>query len=112
MRIRYWSFLAALVVSLTGGVSSSATGTYESEYFCNFENAVLTPKGTTDQWCLSGDMSKAELPATGPSGRWGTAYVTVRGDLGPDGKYGNLGSCSRVLAVKEVLSVSNMRSVD
>ena len=93
------------------GISNAlAAETYEGEYFYNFENAVLTPKGRrNERWCLEGDMSKAELPASHPSGPWGTADVVVRGTLGPLGKYGSLGSCNRVLVVKELVRVSNKR---
>ena len=60
---------------------------------------------TRERWCLNGDMSKAELPEG-----WGTSQVTVQGTLGPKGRYGNLGSCTRVLTVTRLLSVDAMRN--
>ena len=74
------------------------------EYFYNFEYAYITPVGMNEQWCTKGDMSRAELPEG-----WGTATVEVEGSLGPEGKYGNLGGCKRILTVKRVLTVTNLR---
>ena len=106
---RLLSFGLAAVMA-AGCSPSPAVETYEGEYFYNFENAVLTPTGRTDErWCIQGDLSKAELPATHPTGPWGTSYVVVRGTLGPLGKYGSLGSCKRVLVVSELVRFTNMR---
>ena len=99
--------LCVLSLALCAGCASlpASTHTYTGEYFYNFENAVLTPIGTRERWCLNGDMSKAELPEG-----WGTSQVTVQGTLGPKGRYGNLGSCTRVLTVTRLLSVDAMRN--
>jgi hypothetical protein len=102
--------VVALSGCLTGCVNSAAVEIYKGEYFYNFENATFTPHGKDENWCLSGDMSKAELPAKGPSGPWGTADVEVSGTLGPVGRFGNLGGCSRVLTVEKVLEIANMKS--
>jgi len=102
---------ALLVVALAAGCASSPTGdTYSGEYFYNFEWASFFPDGNKDErWCVEGDMARAELPATNPSGPWGTSHVVVRGTLGPPGSYGNLGACKRILKVTELVEVSNMR---
>ncbi len=81
-----------------------SNSTYTGEYFYNFEFAYLTPDGQDVRWCIDGNMSRAELPE-----RWGTSHVIVRGSLGPEGSYGNLGVCKRILTVTELVSVSNMR---
>jgi len=94
--------LSALCVGCA--TTSNGAGTYSGEYFYNFEFAYLTPADQNEQWCISGDMSKAELPE-----RWGTSHVTVQGTLGPEGSYGNLGVCKRVLTVTKLVKVSNMR---
>jgi hypothetical protein len=97
---------AALVLAMACLVFAADAGVreYRGEYFYNFEFAYLTPEGSSEQWCLKGDMRKAEL-----LGRWGTSSVVLRGELGPEGHYGNLGVCKRILVVKSVVSVSNMR---
>ena len=77
------------------------------EYFYNFENAVLTPRGSTERWCVNGDMSAAEVRGKNGNPGWGTAEVTVIGKLGPKGSFGSLGSCVRELAVSKVISVRN-----
>jgi hypothetical protein len=100
--------LLALAVSACGWMSRQEP-TYSGEYFYNFENAFLTPDGKNEEWCLDGDMSKAELPAKDANGPWGTSHVVVRGELGPQGHFGGLGRCERVLKVTELVKVSNMR---
>ena len=83
---------------------------YTGLYFYNFENSHLTPDGKTEAWCINaGTMREAMLPATQPGGPWGTARVTVRGKLGPEGSYGGLGRCKRVLEVTEIVEVSDKR---
>lgn len=57
----------------------------------------------------SSGMSKAMLPANSRGERWGTTYVVVRGKLGPEGWFGSLGSCKRVLEVIEILEAKDMR---
>jgi len=94
--------LSALCVGCA--TTSNGAGTYSGEYFYNFEFAYLTPADQNEQWCISGDMSRAELPE-----RWGASHVTVQGTLGPEGSYGNLGVCKRVLTVTKLVKVSNMR---
>jgi hypothetical protein len=89
--------------------ADEAPATFSGEYFYNFENAVFTLNGSAECWAVKGDMSKAELPATHPSGPWGWTTVVLRAVVGPKGRFGNLGSCSRTIEVIEVLKVSNMR---
>lgn len=106
-----------VVLALGIGVSLSACTsgpikdpTYSGEYFYNFENAIFTPDGKDEDWCLSGmSMQKAELPAKDASGPWGTSQVVLRGKLGPRGSYGGLGRCRHVLAVTEIVEITNMR---
>lgn len=95
------------VLALIAGCATSGRAgpqRYSGEYFYNFEFAYLTPQGKSEEWCLSGDMSKAELPEG-----WGTSQVVVEGTLGPRGKYGNLGACERVLTVTRLVEVSDRR---
>ena len=105
-------FRVVLLLAATCASSSalSEVGIYKGAYFYNFENSVLTPSGTTERWCVDGEMFKAMLPKKSRSGPWGTADVEIRGDLGPVGRYGGLGACSRVLTVLEVVSVKNRKS--
>jgi uncharacterized protein YceK len=99
--------IIALLFSLTGCASvGTKVDTYSGEYFYNFEYAYLTPDGSNEQWCLKGDMSRAELPSKGAEG---TSHVTVQGALGPRGSYGNLGVCKRILTVTKLVKVTDMR---
>lgn len=82
---------------------------YRGEYFYNFENSILTPDGSKEEWCIDADMSKAMLPAKNRTGPWGRSFVVVRGKLGPEGSYGGLGRCKRILQVTEIIEVKNMR---
>lgn len=83
---------------------------YSGEYFYNFESSFLTPKGKDEAWCIdAGKMSKAMLPATDANVSWGTSHVILRGKLGPEGSFGGLGRCKRVLNVTEIVQVTNMR---
>jgi hypothetical protein len=76
--MKYLASLTVLLTALCMGCASTSNGadTYSGEYFYNFEFAYLTPTGKSEQWCINGDMSKAEL-----SERWGTSHVTVQGTL-------------------------------
>jgi len=57
-------------------------------------------------------MSKAELPAKGPSGPWGTAHVVVHGKLSPPGHYCNMGASKYVLTVYDVIDVKDKVAKD
>jgi hypothetical protein len=96
----------------TAACESSLTKdpSYSGEYFYNFENAIFTPDGKEEDWCLTGlSMQKAELPAQDVSGSWGTSHVVLRGKLGPRGNYGGFGRCKHILTVTEIVEVANMR---
>lgn len=110
MKIPCFQVVLLLAASCASSSALSEIGVYKGAYFYNFENSVLTPRGTAERWCVDGDMSKAMLPAKSTTGPWGTAEVEIRGDLGPVGRYGGLGACSRVLTVLEVISVKNKKS--
>ena len=75
----------------------------------NFENSHLTPDGKDEAWCINSDMSKTMLPADNNGQQWGSAHIVVRGILGPEGRYGGLESCNRVLEVTEILAVTDKR---
>lgn len=100
--------LAAAGVLLAAVVSAAHAAEEKAlvigEYFYNFEFAYITPDGKKEQWSIKGDMSKAELPE-----RWGTTTVEVEGILGPEGKYGNMGICKRILTVERILKATNLR---
>jgi hypothetical protein len=104
-------FAFALGLITASGLASPASKdpVYKGTYFYNFENSYLTPDGKDEDWCINSDMSKAMLPANSHGERWGTSYVVVRGKLGPEGSFGGLGRCKRVLEVTEILEVKNMR---
>jgi hypothetical protein len=109
MKIPLATVLLAVAIA-AGCASSPAYDTYSGEYFYNFEWASFFPDGNEEErWCVKGDMSEAELPATHVSGPWGTSHVVVQGTVGPLGSYGNLGACKRVLTVTKLIKVSNMR---
>ena len=58
------SFCMLLTVAFGGlAAASGDVGTYSGVYFYNFEYAVLTPAGTKDRWCISGDMTAADVLA-------------------------------------------------
>jgi hypothetical protein len=86
------------------GTLPAADTTFSGEYFYNFEFAYLTPDGQNVRWCIRGDMSRAELPE-----RWGTSHVVVQGTLSPEGSYGNLGACKRILTVTKLVRIDSMR---
>jgi hypothetical protein len=110
MQIRTGFALALGLVTAPGLASpASKDPVYKGRYFYNFENSYLTPEGKDEAWCINSDMSKAMFPADSHGERWGTAYVVVRGKLGPKGSFGGLGRCKRVLEVTEILEVKNMR---
>ena len=84
---------------------------YSGDYFYNFENANFTLDGAKECWVVEGNMTEAELPAKSQgSAPWGTAHVVVRGVLGPVGHYGNLGACTHVLKVVEILKITDRKS--
>jgi hypothetical protein len=99
------SLLATLLFAALSVAGEAPASTYEGLYLYNFENAHFTPKGETKCWALKGDMSSAELPGKNGAAPWGTATVVVRGTLSPPGRFGNLGACTRLLTVLEVVEV-------
>ena len=103
--VRLALIAAALLIS--GCVKPRPDQIYRGTYFYNFESSSFTPEGTNERWCLSGDMSKAELPAKGPSGPWGTAHVVVQGKLSRPGHYCNMGASKYVLTVYDVIDVKD-----
>lgn len=106
--MQYRKIIVVALLALTGCASvGTKVDTYSGEYFYNFEYAYLTPDGMNEQWCLKGDMSKAELPGKGAQG---TSHVIVQGALGPRGSYGNMGVCKRILTVTKLVTVTNMRA--
>ena len=112
-RTRVFLALALALTAAPGWTGSKpADQVFRGEYFYNFENAFLTPDGTDEAWCIDGDMSTAMLPADSRGGQWGTSYVVVHGKLGPEGRFGSLGRCQRVLEVTAIIEVKNMRGRD
>ena len=104
--------LALALSLLTASVWASPESkdpVFKGTYFYNFENSFLTPEGKDEAWCIDSDMSKAMLPAASREEPWGTSYVVVRGKLGPEGSFGGLGRCKRVLQITEILEVKNKR---
>ena len=99
------TLLTALLFAALSVAGESPASTYEGVYFYNFENAHFTPKGEAKCWALKGDMSLAELPGKNGAAPWGAAIVVVRGVLSQPGRFGNLGACTRLLTVLEVLEV-------
>jgi hypothetical protein len=100
--------LAALVATSSFSAPPEAS-THRGEYFYNFENAYFTAEGNKECWSLKGDMSKAQLPSLDNGPPWGTSTVVLKGTLGPRGSFGNLGVCTHVFSVLEIVEVSNMR---
>ena len=99
-----------VLITVPGWTSpASKDPVFRGEYFYNFENSQLTPDGKDEAWCIDSDMSKAMLSPKKGGEPWGTSYVVVRGKLGPEGNYGGLGRCKRMLEVTEILEVKNMR---
>jgi hypothetical protein len=104
---------ALTFISAPGWTSSASKDPiFRGEYFYNFENSYLTPDGKDEAWCINNDMSKAMLPANSRREQWGTSYVVVRGKLGPEGSFGGLGRCKRMLEVTEIIEVKDMQGRD
>jgi hypothetical protein len=103
--------LTVLLAPLGALAEDAVPAVYSGQYFYNFENANFTLDGADECWVVKGDMAKAELPAkTEGSVPWGTAHVVVRGVLGPAGHYGNLGACTHMLKVLELLEVTDKKA--
>jgi hypothetical protein len=103
------AFVLGTVTASGWASPASKDPVFKGTYFYNFENSYLTPEGKDEAWCINSDMSKAMLPPDRRGERWGTSYVVVRGKLGPEGRFGGLGACNRVLKVTEIIEVKNMR---
>jgi hypothetical protein len=85
---------------------------YSGEYFYNFESSSFTPDGARNCWVVKGGIRQAEIAPKDGSSPWGSAHVIVRGILSAPGHYGNLGACTRVLVVVEVLKITDMKTRD
>ena len=110
MKLRRTVLITLVAATTAANVVAAEEPVYAGEYFYNFENSYLTPDGKHEEWCIDPRlMARAMLPAQDANGRWCTSRVEVRGTLGPEGSYGGLGRCRRVLTVTELVKVSNMR---
>ena len=85
-------------------------GVYSGQYFYNFENANFTLDGTKECWVVNGGIKEAEIAAPKGSAPWGTAHVVVRVVLSPAGHYGNLGGCTHVLKVIEIIEITDKKA--
>ena len=101
----------AMLSQLGMAAEGQQVGTYSGDYSYDFEVSVLTPDGSKEQWCISGDMSAARLHLPYGQASWGTAKVTLQGVLGPAGSYGHLGECSHILTIKKIIRISNKKIV-
>lgn len=108
MRQTYRVLLAALIAS-QARAAEPVPQVYSGHYFYNFENAALTVNGSTECWVARGDMSKAEVVPKDGKSPWGEADVVLRGALGPAGRFGNVGACTHVLSVIEIIEVRNKK---
>jgi hypothetical protein len=84
---------------------------YRGEYFDNFEHHIFTPNGTEEDWCVDTySLRKGTLPVMDEGAQAVSAQVVFRGKIGPEDDDGGRGLCYRVLAVTEILEVTNVRS--
>lgn len=105
----YFAFVLGTVTASGWASLASKDPVFKGTYFYNFENSYLKPDGKDEAWCIESDMSKAMFSSDRRGKRWCNSYVVVRGKLGPEGRFGGLGRCNRVLEVTEILEVRNMR---
>jgi hypothetical protein len=106
---RVWLLTLALAPAVTTA-QDVAPKVYSGQYFYNFENANFTLDGAKECWVVSGGLKEAEIAAPNGSATWGTAHVVVRGVLSPAGHYGNLGACTHVLKVVEIMEISDKKA--
>ena len=106
---RVWLLTLALAPVVTTA-QDVAPKVYSGQYFYNFENANFTLDGAKECWVISGGLKEAEIPTPKGSASSGTAHVVVRGVLSPVGHYGNLGACTHVLKVVEVVEISDKKA--
>jgi hypothetical protein len=59
---------------------------------------------------VKGRLKEAESSPKIGAPRWGTAWVIVRGVLTAPGQYDNLGVCTHVLEVVEILQIIDRES--
>ncbi len=89
--------------------SEEFDGTYVAHWeLARFEVAVgrgLFGRQKVERWYprFPADFELPDQPGLG-RGPGGTYAMRVRGSLGPKGKFGHLGTCSREIRVAEVLS--------
>ena len=111
MLIRCCVVLGSLMLPLSVLAAEPTSKIYAGLYVYDWERSEFRPKGTTERWEVQGNLEKARAPwkdkkALPPSGQ---AEVVLRGTLGPEGRFGHLGCCTRILTVEEVVEVKNAR---
>jgi hypothetical protein len=102
--------LSLLLAPIVASAQTPLPGVYSGTYFFNFENANFTPDGSKECWAIHGDMREAEISAKPGTSAWGSAHVMVRGTLSAPGHYGNLGACTHVLKVIEILQIADKKA--
>jgi hypothetical protein len=98
--------LLSAIASIPVAASDAPPKTYAGVYFYNFENAYFTRDGDKACWVVGTALRSTEINPRNSPHPSGTARVVVRGILGPKGHFGNLGACTRVLKIVEVVSVT------
>jgi hypothetical protein len=101
MKNIYAMLLSSLFLCACTTRKPAAPVVVEGEYFYNFENSKVQPKGSKEWWCIRGDMSQAEL-----DDGWGRSDVVVEGFVGPREHERTTAGCDRILTLTRLIKVS------
>lgn len=98
----------ALALGLAGCAGVS-TGPGETElrghYSWGFEVSSFQPCGAEESWWVAADAGLGQRYLEITTRQYDRVYVELRGEVGPEGKFGHLGAYPRELNVREVVEV-------
>ena len=105
----------AAALLLTGCVTA-ATGPDDRQfagfYASGFEVESFRPCGSQEQWWVTEAQALRARYAEVAATPYQEVYVVIRGEAGPEGRYGHLAAYQREVAVREVLELRAAREGD
>lgn len=102
------TFAFALPLLLAGCPMSSTAPEpqrYEGFFKQGFETESFQPCGSKEEWWVTEGAELRQRYNEVADLNYDPVYVVVRGQLGPEGKFGHLGLYTRQIAVSEVIEI-------
>lgn len=104
--------MLTLVLALAGCATltdATASREYTGLYASGFEVEGFVPCGTEESWWVAGGEELRERYREVATRPYEAVYVVVRGEVGPEGRYGHLGAYPREIEVSDLVEIRPAR---